>query len=64
MSKPSLTDDLIISRIFVVREQKVMFDFDLAMLYQTETRILKQAVRRNLTRFPPDFMFQLTKQEW
>lgn len=41
-----------------------MFDFDLAELYETETRILKQAVRRNLVRFPSDFMFQLNKEEW
>ena len=41
-----------------------MFDFDLAMLYGTETRILKQAVKRNIERFPKDFMFQLNKKEW
>ncbi len=42
----------------------VMLDFDLANLYQVETRVLKQSVRRNLERFPEDFMFQLTKEEW
>lgn len=41
-----------------------MLDFDLAILYQVETRSLKQAVKRNILRFPDDFMFQLTKQEW
>jgi len=41
-----------------------MLDFDLAELYEVETRVLKQAVRRNLDRFPEDFMFQLTKTEW
>lgn len=41
-----------------------MKDFDLAVLYKVETRILKQAVRRNILRFPGDFMFQLTKKEW
>ena len=41
-----------------------MLDFDLAQLYETETRLLKRAVRRNLDRFPEDFMFQLTKAEW
>jgi ORF6N domain-containing protein len=41
-----------------------MLDFDLAILYETETRILKQAVRRNMYRFPDDFMFELTKEEY
>ncbi len=41
-----------------------MLDFDLAELYETETRILKQSVRRNIDRFPENFMFQLTKKEW
>ena len=50
-------------RIFVVREQKVMLDADLAALYGVPTKALNQAVRRNLSRFPPDFMFQLTRQE-
>ena len=52
------------SLIRTVRGQKVMFDSDLAMLYGVETRVLNQAVRRNLNRFPDDFMFQLTKEEW
>ena len=55
---------LIQSRIYTIRGQKVMLDFDLAELYETETRTLKQAVRRNKERFPDDFMFQLTKSEW
>ncbi|MCD6065241.1 MAG: DNA-binding protein [Bacteroidetes bacterium] len=46
------------------RGQKVMFDFDLAELYEVETRALNQAVKRNYTRFPDDFMFQLTKDEF
>ncbi len=50
-------------RIFAVREQKVMLDADLAALYGVPTKALNQAVRRNLSRFPPDFMFQLTRQE-
>ena len=41
-----------------------MLDFDLAELYETENRALKQAVKRNIQRFPDDFMFQLTKDEW
>ncbi len=52
------------SYIRVVREQHVMFDFDLAMLYGVETRVLNQAVKRNINRFPDDFMFRLTKNEW
>ncbi len=41
-----------------------MLDFDLAALYQVETRVLNQSVKRNIKRFPPDFMFQLAKEEW
>ncbi len=51
-------------KIYEVRGQKIMLDFDLAELYETETRILKQSVKRNIKRFPKDFMFQLTKNEW
>ncbi len=50
-------------RIFLIRGQNVMLDFDLAQLYGVETRALKQAVRRNLDRFPADFMFELTVAE-
>ena len=52
------------NRIHDVRGVKVMFDFDLALLYKIETRVLNQAVKRNLNRFPEDFMFQLTSFEW
>ena len=51
------------SRIYEVRGVRVMLDFDLAELYQVETRVLKQAVRRNLERFPEDFLFKLTSEE-
>lgn len=51
-------------KIYEIRGQRVMLDFDLATLYQVETRILNQSVKRNMKRFPPDFMFQLTKEEW
>jgi intracellular sulfur oxidation DsrE/DsrF family protein len=54
----------IVQRIFYIRLQKVMFDFDLAEMYGVETRVLKQAVKRNINRFPKDFMFQLTKKEF
>ena len=52
------------NKIFDIRGQRVMLDFDLAGLYEVETRALKQAVRRNIARFPSDFMFELTKDEW
>lgn len=51
------------SMIRVIRGQQVMFDFELAMLYGVETKALNQAVKRNMNRFPDDFMFQLTKSE-
>ena len=51
------------SKIYEVRGQRVMLDFDLAALYQVETRVLKQAVRRNIERFPDDFMFRLSDAE-
>jgi hypothetical protein len=50
--------------IHEIRGRKVMLDMDLAKLYEVETRVLKQAVRRNMERFPEDFMFELTKDEW
>ena len=50
-------------KIFTVRNQKIMLDRDLAELYQVETRILVQAVKRNIDRFPADFMFQLSKED-
>ena len=52
------------TRIHEVRGQKVMLDFDLAELYEIETKNLNKAVNRNSKRFPGDFMFQLTKTEW
>ena len=52
------------SKIYEVRGQKVMFDFDLAEMYGIETRVLKQSVKRNMKRFPSDFMFELTKEEY
>ena len=52
------------SRILVLREQRVMLDADLAQLYGVETRVLVQSVKRNLARFPADFMFQLSAEEF
>ncbi len=51
------------NKIYEIRSKKVMLDFDLASMYEVETRVLKQAVKRNLNRFPADFMFQLSKKE-
>ena len=51
------------NKIYEIRGQRVMLDFDLAALYQVETRTLKQAVRRNIERFPEDFMLQLSSDE-
>lgn len=51
------------NRIYEIRGERVMLDFDLAALYEVETRVLNQAVKRNIKRFPKDFMFQLTKME-
>lgn len=55
---------LIQNKIFEIRGQRVMMDFDLAEMYGVETRILKQAVNRNIGRFPADFMFQISSKEW
>src|SRR5215831_16836650 len=59
-----ISDELVINKIYFIRGQKVMLDRDLAELYQVETRSLNQAVRRNIDRFPEDFMFQLTQEEF
>ena len=56
--------ELIQSKIYEIRGRRVMLDFDLAEMYQVETRVLNQAVKRNIERFPDDFMFQLSASEW
>lgn len=56
-------ENIIEKMIYVIREQKVMLDSDLAELYGVETRVLNQSVQRNPARFPKDFMFQLTEEE-
>lgn len=55
---------IIQNKIYEIRGQRVMLDFDLANIYQIPTKALKQAVKRNIERFPEDFMFQLTENEW
>ncbi|MBA0882273.1 ORF6N domain-containing protein [Flavobacterium undicola] len=63
-SKLILSEETISNTIYYIRNQKVILDRDLAILYGIETRVLKQAVRRNISRFPEDFMFELSKIEY
>jgi hypothetical protein len=58
-----VTEEVIMSKIYFIRGQKVMIDRDLAKFYGVETKVLKQAVKRNIERFPEDFMFEMTKEE-
>ena len=62
--KLSITNNTIENIIYDVRGVKVMLDYDLAAIYGVETRTLNQAVKRNMERFPPDFMFRLNDSEW
>ena len=55
---------IIRNKIYEIRGQKVMLDFDLAELYEVQTKALNQAVKRNINRFPEDFMFELTNEEF
>ena len=59
-----IPDEVVISKIYLIRNQKVMLDKDLAALYQVETKRLNEQVKRNADRFPEDFMFQLSHEEW
>jgi len=59
-----LNEQKILNKIYVVRGEKIMLDRDLAELYGTETRVLKQAVKRNIVRFPKDFMFEMIANEF
>lgn len=60
----ALPDEVVISKIYLLRNHKVMLDIDLAELYQVETKRLNEQVKRNAERFPKDFMFKLTEEEW
>lgn len=64
MNQLSETDDFIINKIYMVRGQKVMLDYHLALLYGVETKRLKEAARRNIERFPADFMFEISQKEF
>ncbi len=63
-NKLVIPDEIIMTKIYFIRKQKVMIDSDLAELYEVETRRLNEQVKRNLSRFPEDFMFQLTDKEF
>ena len=62
--KIMIPDEVIMNKIYVIRNQKVMIDRDLAELYEVETKVLKQAVKRNIDIFPEHFMFELTENEF
>jgi ORF6N domain len=64
MSQLVPSEEVLISRIHTIRNQKIMLDFDLSEMYGVETKALKQSVRRNIERFPEDFMFELTSEEF
>jgi len=62
--KSIIPDEVVISKIFLIRDQRVMLDYHLSELYGVQTKVLKQSVRRNIHRFPEDFMFELSNQEF
>ena len=64
MENQMIPDEIIMNQIYYIRGQKVMLDYDLAKLYEVETKQLKRQVRRNIDRFPEDFMFELTSEEY
>jgi len=61
---PIIPDNILVNKIYELRGLKVMLDSDLAELYGVETKVLNQSIRRNIERFPNDFMFELTAEEW
>ncbi len=64
LAKITITEETLLNKTYIIREEKVMLDRDLATLYGVETKRLKEAVRRNIERFPKDFMFEMTKEEF
>ncbi|MBL7932590.1 MAG: ORF6N domain-containing protein [Bacteroidia bacterium] len=62
-NKMVVSDNLVMNKIYLIRGEKVMLDRDLAELYGVETKVLKQSVKRNIKRFPKDFMFEMTVKE-
>jgi hypothetical protein len=63
MNQPTIPEEIILSKIYLIRGQKVMLDQDLAILYGVDTKQVKRQVRRNISRFPSDFMFELNEKE-
>jgi len=63
-NKIMIPEEVIMSKIYFIRGQKVMIDRDLAEFYGVETKVLKQSIKRNIERFPEDFMFEMTKEEF
>ena len=63
LNETIIPDEVVMSKIYMIRDQKVMLDEDRAELYGVEARRLNEQVRRNLDRFPKDFMFELTPEE-
>ncbi len=61
--KQIIPNEIVVNKIYIIRGMKVMLDRDLAALYEVETKVFNQAVKRNIERFPEDFMFRLTKTE-
>ena len=59
-----VTEHKILNRIYIIRGEKVMFDSDLADMYRVETKVFNQSIKRNIARFPKDFMFALSEKEW
>ncbi|MES2689316.1 MAG: ORF6N domain-containing protein [Bacteroidota bacterium] len=59
-----ITDEHVVNKIYLVKGKRIMLDSGLAALYDVGTKVLNQSVKRNLSRFPEDFMFQLTEKEW
>jgi phage regulator Rha-like protein len=62
--KALIPDEIVMNQIYYMRGQKIMLDRDLAKLYQVETKVLRQSIKRNITRFPGDFMFEMSKEEF
>ena len=64
LSPAQVAENIIVDKICIIRGQKVMLGKDLAEMYRVEVRVLNQSVKRNMIRFPEDFMFQLTEEDW
>lgn len=64
VKKVMIPDEVVVNKIYLIRDQKAMLDSDLAELYGVQTFRLNEQVKRNIDRFPEDFIFQLTEDEW